>query len=268
MDSELRILHLTDIHINYMEKPAVTKQKWSSLIDRVLSVGAGLIDIVAVTGDICSHGEAREYRIALAYFNWFMKQCDIPKKKFVFCQGNHDADKTCANSTFQNYDKFLQDFYGMELYSKQQEIHSVNAWHFEKPIRIYSVNTNLTTSYIFYDNASISSLEAERIMEKVSADEYNILLMHHQPACIENETTFRNLCEKMDLVLCGHLHPNSPIINMEKKATIITGMAMTPHLSTIQKGCQLIEVTDDGVCVKPFFINYEKQKENRVKITI
>lgn len=255
MENQINILHLTDIHISSTEKTEEIRKKWEILIEQVKSLTQNVPDLVAVTGDITAHGEKSEYGIGINYLNWLAEVCHIPTDRFIFCPGNHDADKTCINSTFQNYGQFLDDYYEVPLGNSVEKNPSFELQNCKKKVRVWQVNTNQTTSYIFYDNASIPVKEADIILQNLVEDDYNILLMHHQPSCIDNQEILKRVCEKMNLVLCGHLHPNRPIINVCRKATIVTGIAFTPHLATLQKGCQIVTCLNENVTVKPIIIN-------------
>ena len=254
MNSKLRILHLTDIHFSYLDKDELIEKKWQQLYKIIASEVFINIDLCLITGDICCHGSEIEYNMAFKYLNMLKDVCKIQKKFILFCPGNHDADTEFVNSTFDNYNNFLEKFYGYELYKQNLQARYIDIEGFDKKLKIITANTNREVSLLNFDNAMIQKQESIHIIQTTLDEDYNIMLMHHPPICFMDKSDLSRIFDKVDLILCGHLHPMKPIIDYDNKAKIITGIAWTPHLESIKKGCQIIEIVDKDFSVIPIYI--------------
>lgn len=234
----MNILHLTDLHFND-QKPE--KVKWAELLWRIALVRKKhRIDLVAVTGDLTSHGTEEEFEMAADFFHELLQMLRLKKEKMRFCAGNHDADNEKMHSGFSHYEAFLNRFYGCEeadfpIKGKMRNY------------RILSTNTCHETSLEWYDNAYLSSDVPEKT-QTVQETEYGILLMHHQPEVIKNQDLFRKITKggNIKLILCGHLHPEKTRIYEIDEVTVVNGMGITPHLDFIPSGFQLVHIGTEG----------------------
>lgn len=89
------------------------------------------------------------------------------------------------------------------------------------------------------------------------AKSFGILLMHHQPAVIENQDLFRQITKERNLrlILSGHLHPTNTMFYKVDSCAVITGMAITPQYDWIPSGFQIIHISTRGkVVVKPVLL--------------
>lgn len=235
----MNILHLTDLHFNAEENEWETAKKWSRLFRAVHDETARLaVDEVVVTGDFTSHGAAAEFAQAEWYLSELSSFLNVSRAHFWFCQGNHDADSGDKGAAFSHYEDFASGFFAdME--------------RGRSPLGIHAINTCTQTSAEDFDNGVVLKEEAEDVCRRCVCYERNILLMHHQPEAIKNPEVLEQLEGHVELVLSGHLHPAIPRISKRGGIVCVTGMAVTPHLTAIPRGFQLVRLGAEGISLRP-----------------
>lgn len=243
----MNILHMTDLHFAKDDSENEVREKWDYIKEMIQNkLSDKKVDAIAVTGDITSHGNPREFCMAKKYLLETAGLLEIKRKKVFFCPGNHDADTEVKGSSFFHYQSFLNEFYGKSSseYLVEKKDRKTGK---KKKYQFVSINTCTQTSLQFFDEAVIPK---EALMEQssLSDENYVILLMHHQPEVIKNQECFMQIADsgKVQLILCGHLHPTMTREYRAGKTAIINGMAVTPHLSWIHAGIQLIHIKQNG----------------------
>lgn len=241
----MNILHLTDLH--FSDEEDMDERLWKKMPKAVRRLSKGRdIDMAAVTGDLTSHGRSSEFAKAREALYILAQELSIPRDRFLFCMGNHDADVEEARSPFTHYEQFLRDFYGREpeggLYlEKGKKGGKRTGFH------IFSTNTCTETSLLFFNDACIPEKEAAELCARED-DGRGILLMHHQPDVVRNQETLHALTDsgKIDLILCGHLHGTETRVFRIGTTTVVNGIAVKPHLSWLPAGFQMIRIRKDG----------------------
>lgn len=122
--SQLRILHISDLHIgncftNNHEDLAIS-------ILEPLEQKNKYIDKVVVTGDIFDgkYYSEKNRSMALSFFNFLRKELkknktdSLTKSDFIIVPGNHDIKRTTTGINYEDFKTFLKDFYGQDLYEE------------------------------------------------------------------------------------------------------------------------------------------------------
>ena len=248
----MNILHITDLHFTLDKHSGAVlfpKKRWKKLISLVeLRSKDEPIDMIAVTGDLTSHGEEAEFEKAFKYLKRLTKAAKVGCERVVFCWGNHDADGEMAHSEFTHYEAFLKKFYaGREpvLFWKHQKKGKKSGK--KLLLQCCCLNTCTETSLLFFDHAVLIREEFEQL-EKFKEGAYGIVLMHHQPEVIQNQELFEEMVnsKKVRLILCGHLHPTETRIFRAGNAIVVNGIALSPHLKWLPAGFQMIRINSEG----------------------
>lgn len=245
----MRILFLSDLHFSNQDVEEVVADKWNEIEKAVIrETEKAAIEKVVVTGDICSHGKTKEFEAAEYYLSRLLKKMKLKEKDIFFCRGNHDADKEYAGSTFFKYTYFLHN-----MYQHTKRDFKETAQRTKSGLLLMSINTCARTSLEEFDHAVLEEDEVTMAVD-TPKETCNILLMHHQPGVIENQTELRRLVQPYDLILSGHLHGMDVSIEQIYGTTSINGLAVTPHLQEIPSGFQILEILPGGeiqvVCYK------------------
>lgn len=239
----MNILHMTDLHFTKNEPENAAREKWNHIKEIMRNtLPDKKVDAIAVTGDLTSHGDPWEFDMAKKYLLETAEFLDVKRKKVFFCPGNHDADTEVKGSAFYHYQSFLNEFYGKSDNGYVVEKKSRKTGK-KKKYQFIAVNTCTQTSLQFFDEAVIPE-EALREHSGFADENYVIMLMHHQPEVIKNQENFMQIVNsgKVQLILCGHLHSTETRVYRAGKTIIVNGMAVTPHLSWIHAGIQLIHI--------------------------
>ncbi len=244
----MNILHLTDLHFSTEDDYNHVADKWNKIISLARNLNERYsIDALAATGDITCHGLESEFAQAHNYLMQLTAVLSIKREFLLLCPGNHDADCGNAHSSFTHYENFLKQF---DILPSHTDCDKHPRFSFQ------TINTCTETSLTFFDQAVIpqNSIDLINTIDKKS---YGVLLMHHQPEVIKNQDRLMEIVNsgKIRLILCGHLHSTDTRLYSIKKSIVVNGMAVTPHLSWLPSGMQLVHVNTRGkVTVKSIFI--------------
>lgn len=241
----MKILHITDLHVGGKQGLEAEKLGWERLyreVDAAAGKG-GQPDIMAVTGDLVTHGTEEEYLRFQENLEKLMDGLGMRRDKVFFCPGNHDADTSKAKSTFHGYEAFIQRFYEGGKPSCR--------------IPVYSVNSCKKTSWKQFNDCWFDPEDADEILKKAGEGPKGILLLHHQPEIFDDQTQIERINKAVCLILGGHLHTGYTRQITWKGMTVVNGMAMTPHLSFIPKGFQMVELKEDGTVETVMYVYKE-----------
>lgn len=235
----MNILHLTDLHFSIDDENSRVADKWKEII--ALAKNSNIlrpVDVIAVTGDITCHGLDIEFEQAQIYLMMLMRALSVKKESVLFCPGNHDADYEEAGSSFEHYENFVKKIYADSPPTDSLK-HPFFAFH--------TINTCTQTSLIFYDQAVIPE-DIEVYLREIEKKDFGILLMHHQPEVIKNQDALMEIVNsgKIKLILCGHLHSTDVRCYSINNCQVVNGMAITPHLSWIPSGMQVVCISTRG----------------------
>lgn len=245
----MNILHLTDLHFSCEPIKEQSQEKWGETVRQIIEgCGKKKINILAITGDLTCHGMKEEFDRAECFIQAVLDGLSMTREQVIICPGNHDADTEKANSTFEQYDEFVQNFYKNIVPVKKTEAKIISKRTRKKlKFAFLTMNTCRETSLELYDRATIGKEDYKKLQE-LSEEEYGILLFHHQPEAIENQNVFINLIKsgKIKLILTGHQHMSQTRVYHAGDVVIVGGMAVTPHRTWMARGCQLVHVKADG----------------------
>ena len=202
----MKILHLSDIHYReYYEKtdtgylsalammtsPLVHLEKCFSQIDR------STLDSVAITGDLCEAGSARDYRILKSFLHKYICK-DLP---LIVTLGNHD-DKAA-----------FHEGWDLPMVDSDNKNSPYNSFLDVTGIRIISIDNAILG---YPDGAIIPEqfLWLQRVLQQ-DANRKVVLILHHHllntQADIPSaswDPVFPELLKKHGIlgILCGHTH--------------------------------------------------------------
>lgn len=230
----MKILHITDLHVGWETDQEKEKRTWERLYRETAAAAAGgqKADIIAVTGDMVMHGTEEEYRRVEEYLHGLRAVLGLGRKKVFFCCGNHDSDTPDAGSTFLEYEAFLKRFYDGQTPSCK--------------VPVFSINCCKKTSIARFNDCWLDPEDVDGIIGRVDTGQKGILLMHHQPEIFDDQSQIVRLSQAVSLILGGHLHSGYTRQITWKGMTAVNGMAVTPHLSFIARGFQMVELSEDG----------------------
>lgn len=234
----MRILHLTDLHFNCLEENRNSRE----LQEKILQITARearkrAFHFLAVTGDFTCHGLPEEFEEAEIFLQKLLKAAGLEERQLFFCRGNHDADTQEAGSSFEHYLAFRKRIKG------------------ESMGMAYEMNTCSRTSLADFDHAVLLEKEVERVC-KERQRAFKIVLMHHQKEVIENQELYGKLEEAADVILSGHLHPDSITAEKRRHTLYLNGLAVCPHLPWIPAGFQALDLEKDNIWkAEPFYLD-------------
>lgn len=108
MRGKMNILHLSDIHFGRNYARYEIKDKFdkfddkdkilADLIESIKNLEIFRPDHIVVTGDIAWYGKRDEYEEALVWFKKLLNETGLTGKDITFCVGNHDVNRSYANT--------------------------------------------------------------------------------------------------------------------------------------------------------------------------
>lgn len=120
--NKVRILHLTDFHINnpYSENEKLREgfyiQFITELVDEIIkALGDSQIDIIVATGDFIDQGDDTEHGIDTKYshvnqiLNFLIKKIHLEPDRIAKCIGNHDYKRSTTDKS--HYKTYINDKY-------------------------------------------------------------------------------------------------------------------------------------------------------------
>lgn len=244
----MNILHLTDLHFSRDIPEEKEQKKWNEILVKVIKIcSEKKINVLAITGDFTCHGAEEEFVRAERFIQKLIGKIGLKKEQVLMCPGNHDADTEEENSSFEHYENFVRRFYGEHQPAwkiKRKKKNSENEK--EQVYAFITMNTCHKTSLELYERASLTEEDCEKI-RSLEANDYGIVLMHHQPEAIINQEAFTNIVkdDRMKLILSGHQHMSLTREYKAENVVIINGMAVTPHCQWMAAGCQIIKIKKD-----------------------
>ncbi len=256
----MRILHITDIHAGWEKDEHKEQEWWNHICQAIVTAQSETpFDFVAATGDFCKMGSRWEFARAEQYLTQLRFRMGLKAERFFFCPGNHDADTQEPGSSFVYYGEFLKKFYGeAECPAQGTEVSGGG--------QVFTINTCTTTCWPYFDDATLPAADVDKILELADPKKKTILLMHHQPEILDDQSLIERLgaSGKIRLTLSGHLHCYARRYN-RKGLNVINGMPLMPHMSFIPTGFQVIDLTDEGemktwMCVLDGKGGYQKQE--------
>ncbi len=237
----MRILHITDIHAGWNKDEAQEQAWWDHICQAIAAEQREYpFDFIAATGDFCKMGSQWEFDRALKYLNQLKEMLGFGAERFFFCQGNHDADTQEPGSSFSYYEAFQRQFHGdVGIPCQGAEVPGGG--------QVFTLNTCTTTCWPYFDAASLAEEDVNQILELADTKKKAVLLMHHQPEILDDQSQVERLgaSGKLKCVLGGHLHCYARRYN-RKGLTVINGMPLMPHRDFIPTGFQVVEIPDDG----------------------
>lgn len=204
----IRWLQLSDLHI-------FCSTEWNHMLQSYRELSSVFKpDFIVVTGDFCHAVKNRSYKNALNFLNSLAEIFLLDKKNFFLVPGNHDADnfkmrkeiintirteidkdadvylqycdlqpkkgERTLHKSFEEYDKFVRDFYG----------DSIEDDRVKSPSDIYAVVWNDKINIVGLNTALISNGDSERkeivdinklsqIASQIDGSKPTIVLAHH-----------------------------------------------------------------------------------------
>lgn len=236
----INLLHITDLHFSNEASLEDIQAAWKIIYDSLGKIQKETpLDGVVITGDFTLHGSKDEFEMANEYLGRLGKMLSMPRERFFFCEGNHDADTTKMYSTYQHYKEFVLEFLG----EKPRKFLKTE----EGTYGILTVHTCTETSWEEYNHGVLLPYEVDWVTEECEHYGKIIVVMHHQPEVIENVSLLEKWQGKVDLILTGHKHPNQATDYYYKGIEVENGMAVTPHLPEILRGYQVLRIEQASV---------------------
>ncbi|NTX57371.1 tetratricopeptide repeat protein [Myxococcus sp. CA039A] len=112
MHHQLRILHISDLHIRGdLEKEAWRRRRvlgdaWMRNLDDILADGP--IDLVAFTGDLAFSGRPVEYEGVLQFLDQVLTRLKCSRERLFLVPGNHDVDRSIASASWKKLRRLLR----------------------------------------------------------------------------------------------------------------------------------------------------------------
>ncbi|MGD2086029.1 MAG: SUMF1/EgtB/PvdO family nonheme iron enzyme [Candidatus Aminicenantes bacterium] len=241
--SEVKILHLSDIHFKRKEKETFREDVQAKMIDAIkkhLGKFHTEPDFAAVTGDIAFSG--KEYDEAKAFFKE-LKSVLPSKTKFLVVPGNHDVDRRKISKFFSLHhivqnkktDAFLEDkgeinrninpkFKAFREFTdtlKPKLYREPDDYFWVKDFKDENVSfLGLNSSWACEgdDDRNNITLGYPQLMSalKKSKIPNKIVLMHHPPINWLNEIDFNlysnEIFHHCQLILHGHTHADNALV--------------------------------------------------------
>lgn len=130
-ENEMNILHLSDIHFGRNYKCYGLNDKFDDkekileeLIQCIKELDEFCPEHIVVTGDIAWHGKREEYEEAQKWFERLLWATNLTGKDITFCVGNHDVNRSYANTHIDYTDDSIKEI--DEIYD-YENIHELEA---------------------------------------------------------------------------------------------------------------------------------------------
>lgn len=275
----VRILHITDLHMGWIPDTRQEDRYWDRFLGAVeAACRERPVNLVVLTGDFCKNGSADEFARAGQALTRLSRALEVRKEHFFFCRGNHDSDTIYAGSSFEHYQRFLEDFYGSGQIPDQGVVTADG-------VQVFSLNCCKKTSLAHFDDAWLDSEDIDRVLELAEAagddesrkegsseekssekgfseekslkeksrdsgeetEPVRILLHHHQPEILDDQSQMIRLGASgmFDCMFSGHLHCYARKYEWHG-LTVINGMAAMPHMDFLPRGFQIAEIGKPG----------------------
>ena len=110
----MNILHITDFHLDNIEKGEVLRKDFydeyiNILLEEMNKNNDQNIDIIAITGDLVEKGNFNNFDHAVEIISYLSKQLKVSEQKIFICPGNHDVDR--KKDKKQNYSQAREPYY-------------------------------------------------------------------------------------------------------------------------------------------------------------
>lgn len=242
------IIHLSDIHVDTNEDPNIALVR-EGLVEDIVELKDKFkldIDAIVVSGDIINKGKSNSFILGKSIIELLMEKLQLDRDKVVFVPGNHDIPRDSEVSTlldnlsdtktddigflgkswkyykmrFEEYDKFVSDFYKSENCSfGVRDIKGKNAM-----ARFFLLNSAWAcTGDADYRNLRIGRWQLEYLKSMNNNEivpDLSFAVSHHPLSWLADKE--KELVEdyllhdkklKTDVILHGHIH-NSKVNNI------------------------------------------------------
>lgn len=191
----VKLFGITDMHFTKYTRC----KKLNDILDAVKKEKC---DYVVFTGDLIDHTKRIDTESLKKLHNFFVKLCI--NNKIIFIKGNHDT-KDNSKMFYDLTDFFeslssLENFYYLDgIKNRMVSFEEVDFYGFEFDNEFYYE--------LKEENEDLIVKRANLILEDIKSDKYNVLLFH-SPILLLKESVRKkiNNIDKVDLILCGHMH--------------------------------------------------------------
>lgn len=187
VDSEFdkKIVLISDLH--YYSKFDI--DKFNKILNEIVEIKP---DFICIPGDFIDEAVVHDMDLFIKYLKLLSKVC-----KVIISLGNHDIAIRSSNTYY----------YNNEFFNRISKINNVSLLN-NKTIDIDDicfVGINLGSDYYNYDNCKKEFRKKLNSINDIDPKKYNILLCHC-PMTVTKDDIVDKLTDKIDLVLCGHMH--------------------------------------------------------------
>lgn len=195
VEKSIKLFGITDMHFTKFTK----NNKLNSLLDLINNAKC---DYVVFGGDLIDNTKRINDISLKRLYDFFINVCK--KNKVIFIKGNHDT----KDSENEYYD--LNPFFN--------ELSKLDNFYYLDGVKNNKIKFDNVTFYgfefdneFYYDymeeNEELIIERANKILKSIDVNEFNILLFH-SPILLLRENVRKEIenINKIDLILCGHMH--------------------------------------------------------------
>jgi len=270
MRSNIRILHLSDLH--YKESVKETLVRRISCLTNFLSSQKENIDLLVFTGDLAQSGEKGEltagYKCLLEKLS---SNLNLSKSKILIVPGNHDITRSVIDPLLEQ--KLIDSIINNEVAEKHimhsnPRMSNYNKMFYKQTNEFNNIFSNsileinglklgmscLNSAWRCSGKGDRAKLfltewQVNEAAKHLNGCSLKICLLHHTLDCFhpsEKETTLNDLRRNYDLILTGHLH--EPVSVKE----------ITPHYnSLVLSSPSIFNVENRPLGFNIYDINYQ-----------
>lgn len=195
VEKSIKLFGITDMHFTKHTR----NNKLNSLLELIKT---SKCDYIVFCGDLIDHTKRINDVSLKRLYDFFINVCR--QNKVIFIKGNHDT-KDSENeyydlNPFFNKLSRLDNFYYLDgAKNKKIKFDNVTFYGFEFDNEFY---------YDYMEeNEELIIERANKILKSIDVNEFNILLFH-SPILLLQENVRKEIenINKIDLILCGHMH--------------------------------------------------------------
>ncbi|ATB32464.1 metallophosphoesterase family protein [Melittangium boletus] len=219
-DSPIRILHLSDLHVEAGQDPHNLLQPLAADLRGKPPRGLGVerLDHLVISGDLTQKASPQEFEKARAFVSELLEEFGLTPRQCIIVPGNHDLDWSAQvyAERFKNFSDFFYQPLFQRAYPLPPEEQCLSFFFRESRIQFLALNSAWEIDKHFTERSSIHEGALSRGLRAADRElgrESNVLRMavwHHPITGNEKikDDAFTSRLSQADVRVClhGHVH--------------------------------------------------------------
>jgi predicted MPP superfamily phosphohydrolase len=204
MEDKTQIIHLSDLHVGYKQ----CGPKAATIVENIVKHENPSDSIIIITGDIVEQAK-RENDLAAALK--LIEKLKTHSFRVLLCPGNHDY-----GTGLVNYSKYAENFAKVFL----PQVKTFPQLDIINDVAFIGLDSNAEEIHwydLFFADGELGAAQLAKLAEMLNSaevkDKTKVVYLHHHPLnslpfyrLKDNKKLKEIIANKIDILLCGHLH--------------------------------------------------------------